>query len=156
MHRLVSYRTRFPWNAIACQSYLNVSIRKSVPDPMSTIHAIWQSVACHPLVIFVPPLGRHFGHCSLPSKGNLQPLFHIVTLSAPGSCFSTSWDFVWATKLRNVIAVIGCWCRNCAVRQMSTLHTQWEETTACCWMENRGQKLLLPLTLCKTQFRFSI
>ena len=120
--------------------YLDVSIRKSVPGPVSAIHAVCQTVARHPLVRIVPPLGRQFGHCSFPPEGNLQPLVAIVTLCAPSSCFSTSWDFVQAAKLRHVIGAVRCWCWYCSIGQMTTPHSQWKETTANCGMEKHDKK----------------
>ena len=91
------------------QCYLELSIIESVPSPMDSIHTVGQTVAHHPLVttIRIPPLCRHFGHCSFPPKENLQPLVTIVMACAPGPSLTLSWDLIKAGKLRNVIGVVG-------------------------------------------------
>ena len=60
-------------------------ISKSVPGPVSSIHAVGQAVAHHPLVTVIPALSRHFGHCSFPPEVHLQPLAAIISARTPGT-----------------------------------------------------------------------
>ena len=80
-------------------------ISKSVPGPVSSIHAVGQTVARHPIITVIPPLSRYFGHCSFPPKVHLQPLVAIVPARAPGTGLTFTGNFVKAGKMRDVIGV---------------------------------------------------
>ena len=87
-------------------SYLNMSIRESVPGPVRTIHTVRQTVARHTVLTVISPLSRHFCHSCFPPKIDLQPLVAIISTCAPGPAFTFTRDFVKPGELRNVVAAI--------------------------------------------------
>ena len=97
---------KFIFRPYSSSSYLDMSIRESVPGPMRAIHTVGQTVARHLVVSVIPPLSRHFCHCCFPPKVHLQPFVNIVTARTPGPGLTATGDFVKPRELRNVVSVV--------------------------------------------------
>ena len=114
------------------QRHLDLSIGESVPGPMRAVHTVGQTVTHHPVITVIPSLSRHFADCGFPSKINLQPLVGIISERTPGPYPTMTGNCIEARLLWRVIGVVRCRCRQCAVVQMATFHSQRKKTTAAC------------------------